>query len=97
MSRPLPLPTIEEVREAYRVTGLTPTRSVTYNAGRACALGAVATARGLSVDLSDIKLAFGVAAAESFMAGFDGVGRHWLRDAYEHGCAVAKAIFGEAA
>ena len=102
----LNLPTVEEVLEAYRATGLKPaTTHAEPRNGACCALGVIGVAKGKDVRLAPTLTLFAreigfEGDSLRFALGFDGVhaSEHWSpneRASYDHGRAVNAACRAE--
>ena len=102
--------TVEEVLEAYRVTGLKPKQHIHFDGGSgcACAIGAIAVSSGCEpsyyevVEWGNVHLACDYRAG--FMQGFDGdrmgvIGSqlHDYCEGYADGTAVREAVFNQGA
>lgn len=94
--------TVEEVQEAYRVTGIQPSRG-TVLGNACCAAGAVARHRGgvncrhMQQIYSWLDAQYGRDYMDGFINGFDGYDdcNADSRIAYQDGVAARKAVFGE--
>ena len=93
--------TLEQVKAAYRFTGLKPaSRRFWPFEGRCCAMGALAIAER-SVALHDVKSVaqrFGESPsfAEGFDHGFCGIALHSLDISYHRGFAIGQILKEEA-
>lgn len=99
--------TVEEVLEAYRVTGMKPMRRYTIirNQCAGCAIGALAVASGVPSELDCIydwrDKMFGASYVKGFMNSFDdtppSMSNEQYNQGYADGQAVAAAVFQEGA
>jgi hypothetical protein len=93
--------TVEEVLEAYRVTGLKPVRgSTTIVDGRCCPIGALLESKFIQDSLGSDER-FGREYGMGFVSGFDDCPSGRFKsprfdDGYADGRAAAEAVFGAA-
>jgi len=101
--------TVDEIKEAYKATGLTPARNTWGESGSGCAcgLGVLAVAAGVPIDDLCSDVVYDTINLDEFYGlgftnGFDGntrLGalshRPGFNQGYDDGAAAAAAIFGE--
>ena len=97
--------TVEEVLEAYRVTGMKPVQGNFFRSdGCCCAIGAVAISRGTPRTSEGVcgwaETMLHAAYLDGFIGGFDGAVREESLgvehdQGYADGTAVREAVFGK--